>query len=76
MFLPAWLFVRFVVAALTARQARQAEYDAAAGAAGYGPGLIWALTQLAVWEPPRTGWEDVITGPHPPIQLRIDALQP
>ncbi len=75
---PVWVASRLVVA-LTARAARQAEFDADARAAGLGDeyrlGLRRALDELSMWERPRTGWEAVLAATHPPIEQRLERLE-
>jgi hypothetical protein len=61
------------------RRSRQYEYEADARAASLGEeyrlGLRRALDELAVWERPRTGWEDVLAATHPPIEHRLERLE-
>jgi Zn-dependent protease with chaperone function len=76
---PVWVASRFVVVPLMAHASRQAEYEADALAASLGDdyrlGLRRALDELAVWERPRTGWDDVLAATHPPIELRMERLE-
>jgi len=73
---PSWLLTRFVIVPMTNTESRTAEYEADAGAAaaGLGGGLQRALERLSVLEIPRNAWDAAITSTHPPIELRIDAL--
>ncbi len=79
LFWPFWVSTRFVVVPLMMRRSRQYEYEADARAASLGEeyrlGLRRALDELAVWERPRTGWEDVLAATHPPIEHRLDRLE-
>ena len=76
---PAWLTVKLIVVPVMASASRQNEYEADWAAAGLGDdyrlGLRRALTELAVWEKPRTGWEDALAATHPPIELRLERLE-
>lgn len=76
---PVWVASRFVVVPLMAHASRQAEYEADASAANLGDdyrlGLRRALDELAIWERPRTGWDDVLAATHPPIELRMEQLE-
>jgi Zn-dependent protease with chaperone function len=73
---PSWLLTRFIIVPMTNTESRTAEYEADAGAAaaGLGGGLQRALERLSVLEIPRNAWDAAITSTHPPIELRIDAL--
>lgn len=79
LFWPFWVSTRFVVVPLMMRRSRQYEYEADARAASLGEeyrlGLRRALDELAVWERPRTGWEDVLAATHPPIEHRLQRLE-
>ena len=76
---PAWLTVKLIVVPVMASASRQNEYEADWAAAGLGDdyrlGLRRALTELAVWEKPRTGWEDALAATHPPVELRLERLE-
>ena len=56
-----------------------AEYEADAAVAQLGDeyrlALRRALDELSAWERPRTGWEDVVTASHPPIEERMERLE-
>lgn len=79
LFWPFWVSTRFVVVPLMMRRSRRYEYEADARAASLGEeyrlGLRRALDELAVWERPRTGWEDVLAATHPPIEHRLERLE-
>jgi len=76
---PVWVCSRFVIVPLMSAGARQAEYEADAAVAQLGDeyrlGLRRALDELSAWERPRTGWEDVVTASHPPIEDRMEKLE-
>jgi Zn-dependent protease with chaperone function len=74
---PALLMLRFAIAPAAGRVNREREYaaDAAATDAGYGSPLIKMLEAIRVFEPGRTGWDSVMAATHPPIELRIEAVQ-
>lgn len=74
---PAWFVTRFIIVPLTAARGRDEEYqaDAAAAAAGYGDGLRRALMKMAQPEAGRTGWETALAKTHPPVELRLEALE-
>ena len=74
---PSWALIKFVMAPVAASESRTAEYAADAGAAavGLGGGLERALERIAPWESGRTAWEAVLSATHPPLELRIEALE-
>jgi len=74
---PTAVLMRLVIAPAVGLHSREHEYeaDAAAAALGHGAGLTAALVQLAVFDPPRTGWESVLHAQHPPVELRLEALE-
>jgi Zn-dependent protease with chaperone function len=76
---PVWVCSRFVIVPLMAGNMRKAEYEADAAAAKLGDdyrlGLRRALDELSAWERPRTGWEDVLSASHPPIEVRMERLE-
>ena len=74
---PAYLLTRFVMVPVAAAETRLIEYQADAGAAavGLGGGLQRALERIAPWEAGRTAWEAALAATHPPIELRIEALE-
>ena len=76
---PAWVSINFIIKPLLSSAMRKAEYEADALAANLGSeyraGLRIALVELEGWEPPRTGWEDVLHATHPPIELRQQQLE-
>ena len=76
---PAWVTVKLIVVPAMAHASRRNEYEADRAAANLGDdyrlGLRRALTELAVWEKPRTGWEDALAATHPPIELRLERLE-
>ena len=77
-FWPIWICLK-LIAAIMSSATRQQEYEADAGAAALGDeyrlGLREALTELRDMEPPRTGWEDVLTATHPKIEERLERLE-
>ena len=75
---PAWLLVRLVIQPVVALGSRRQEYaaDAAVAAAGQGEALHRALSLLGELEPGRSGWDRVIAATHPPVELRLEALEP
>jgi Zn-dependent protease with chaperone function len=75
---PAWIITKFVIVPVTASSQRRYEYEADAAAAliGLGPSLASALSKLTAFEGGRTTWEAAMNATHPPVQLRIEALQP
>ena len=73
---PALLLGHAVVAVSAPRQRRhEYEADAAAATAGYRDGMRRVLEELKVFEPGRTGWERAVETTHPPIELRLEALE-
>ena len=74
---PAYALTRLVIEPLVAERSRGQEYEAdrAARAAGYGEALREALSHLGEFESGRSGWEQVLTATHPPIELRLEALE-
>lgn len=76
---PAWVVSKLVVVPLMMRRSRRYEFEADARAASIGDdyrlGLRRALDELSVWERPRTGWEDVLSATHPPIEIRMEHLE-
>lgn len=78
-FWPVWLSSRFLVVPLMAYWSRlyefQADHAAAKLGSKYRLGMRRALTELANWEVPRTGWEEVLAATHPPTELRLERLE-
>ena len=76
---PTWIVTKLVLAPMLTRDDRLHEYEADMAAAQLGEeyrlGLRRALAELAVWEAPRTSWEEVIAATHPPIELRLERLE-
>ena len=76
---PVWVCTRFVIVPLMSASSRKAEYEADEAVAQLGDeyrlGLRRALDELSAWERPRTGWEDVVTASHPPIEDRMEKLE-
>jgi Zn-dependent protease with chaperone function len=74
---PTWVLMKVVIGPATAARGRRYEYEADAAAAqiGLAQPLIEALRQISIFEPARSGWEEVIMASHPPTELRIEALQ-
>jgi heat shock protein HtpX len=75
---PAWLITKFIIVPATASTQRRYEYeaDSAAAAIGRADALASALSKLGAFESGRTSWEEAMKATHPPVALRIDALQP
>lgn len=78
-FWPIWVCNRLVIVPLIGYTSRLYEFQADARAASLGDkyrlGLRRALKELEIWERPRTGWEEVLAATHPPIELRLEALE-
>ena len=74
---PAWIMTKLIIAPLVAASQRRYEYgaDAVAFELGYGAQLSSALRKIGAFEAGRTGWEAAMTATHPPLQLRLEALQ-
>jgi len=74
---PAWLLVRLVIRPVVAATSQRQEYaaDAAAGRTGRGAALRGALSLLGELEPGQSGWDRVIAATHPPLELRLEALE-
>ncbi len=74
---PAWLLVRLVIRPIAAVTSRRQEYAADAAVAGTGRGgaLHGALSLLGELEPGQSGWDRVIAATHPPLELRLEALE-
>src|SRR5690606_5653167 len=67
--------IRGIVVPANARHWRRCEYaaDAAAAAAGYGPGLHAALQRIGKgFDGARTGWDATMLASHPPTELRLE----
>lgn len=75
---PAFLITKYVIVPVTATSQRRYEYEADAAAAriGLAGSLATALTKLSAFESGRTSWEEAMQATHPPVELRIEALQP
>jgi Zn-dependent protease with chaperone function len=73
-----WIITKLVLAPMAAATQRRYEYEADARAASIGcsSALSSALSKIGAFESGRTGWERAIVATHPPIALRIEALQP
>jgi Zn-dependent protease with chaperone function len=70
--------VRYVVAPVEAATARRRELraDAAAAAAGFGPGLHAALESFAAsFDGALDGWDEVVLRGHPHTEDRLDRLE-
>lgn len=74
---PAWVLTKFVVVPASAADSRKVESEADAGAAiaGLEGGLIRALDKLQAFEQARNAWDAALVATHPPIELRIEALE-
>ncbi len=74
---PAWVMTKFVIVPVVAASQRRYEYqaDAAAGEIGLAIALSSALRKMGAFETGRTGWEQAIAATHPPVELRLEALQ-
>jgi Zn-dependent protease with chaperone function len=68
---------KFVIVPVVAASQRRYEYeaDAAAGEIGLAIALSSALRKMGAFETGRTGWEQAIAATHPPLELRLEALQ-
>jgi len=75
---PSWIITKYVIVPMTASSQRRYEYqaDAAAARIGLGAALCSALPKITAFECGRTTWEDAVAATHPPVDLRIEALQP
>jgi Zn-dependent protease with chaperone function len=75
---PAWLLVHLIIHPIVALGSRRQEYaaDAAVRATGRGEALHRALSLLGELEPGQSGWDRVIAATHPPLELRLEALEP
>lgn len=74
---PAWVLVRLVVEPVSALSSRRREYaaDAAVLAVGRGAALHRALSLLGELEAGGSGWERAFSATHPPLELRLEALE-
>jgi len=74
---PAWVLVSLVIRPVSAFTSRRREYeaDAAVWDAGRGAALHHALSFLGELEPGRAGWDQALAGTHPPLELRLEALE-
>lgn len=74
---PAWIMTTLIIAPALSRSQKKYEYeaDAAAKSIGLAAPLASALRTMGAFESGRTGWERAITATHPPIELRVEALQ-
>jgi hypothetical protein len=74
---PAWIITTLIIAPVLSGSQKKYEYeaDAAAAAIGLAAPLASALRTMGAFETGRTGWERAITATHPPIELRVEALQ-
>jgi Zn-dependent protease with chaperone function len=75
---PAWIITKYAIVPLTASSQRRYEYqaDAAATRIGLGAPLSSAIRKIGAFECGRTTWEDAMAATHPPVELRVEALQP
>lgn len=73
---PTWVIIRGIIQPVSTAYFRRQEYEAdrAAVDAGYGDGLRSALDRRRSFEVGRTGWEAAIIATHPPVELRIEAI--
>lgn len=74
---PAWIITTLIIAPVLSGSQKKYEYeaDAAAAAIGLAAPLASALRTMGAFESGRTGWERAITATHPPVELRVEALQ-
>ncbi len=74
---PTWVITKFVITPIVGASQRRYEYeaDAAAKEIGLGAPLSSALRTMGAFETGRTGWEAAMAATHPPVELRVEALQ-
>jgi Zn-dependent protease with chaperone function len=73
---PSYILMRFLIGPITAHGTRAMEYEADADTvrAGFGSGLRRFLEGQPPFEPGRSAWEAVLSASHPPVQLRLEAI--
>lgn len=71
------VITKFVITPIVGASQRRYEYeaDAAAKEIGLGAPLSSALRTMGAFETGRTGWEAAMAATHPPVELRVEALQ-
>jgi Zn-dependent protease with chaperone function len=76
--LPLTLCLRYAYVPIRARESRAAEFraDLAAAQADLADGLMAALEGFRELESGRSGWDEAICATHPPIELRLERLEP
>lgn len=74
---PTWVITKFVITPIVGASQRRYEYeaDAAAKEIGLGAPLGSALRTMGAFETGRTGREAAMAATHPPVELRVEALQ-
>jgi hypothetical protein len=74
---PSYILIRYVVGPATAHGSRAMEYeaDAAVVRAGLSIGLRRFLESQPPFEVGRSAWEAVLSASHPPVQLRLEAIE-
>jgi Zn-dependent protease with chaperone function len=75
---PAYVLIKYLLIPVLTWEVRHHEYDAdrAAKQAGFGPGLSHYLESLGDFETGISGWETTLAATHPPVELRLEALEP
>jgi hypothetical protein len=75
---PAWVLVHLLVRPVAALGSRRREHDAdvAVRAAERGEALHRALSFLGELEPGRSGWDRALAAGQPPLELRLETLEP
>ncbi len=74
---PAWVIMHLLIEPLVAARSRtkiEYECDAKVENIGYGEGLIHALMYFGDFEKGSSGWLQVLSHTHPPIELRLEQL--
>jgi Zn-dependent protease with chaperone function len=74
---PSWVMTKLILTPMLSASQRRYEYkaDAAAHNLGFGSELSSALRKIGAFETGRTGWEAAMSSTHPPVELRLEALQ-
>jgi len=75
---PSWVLVQWLIAPLASARQRENEYraDAVAATATSPDAMRRALVEVGGQvEDARTGWEAALLATHPPLELRLEALE-